>query len=209
MAHSLSTSVNNKDDCSSGGCPVDKSKGSKLVRATELPITGNPYPPRDVVIEDSPNMLELKVRSIRLSMQPYLAPMCSAYNRVNDFVSTGVAHSQNAIHRLSDNRNSLINALIISGSGLFGVALARRRGFFKKVLFGSLFFGAAGVACYPKEAQEKSQVLLYIAKNKFPVVAKQQYEKLIKLTTNATKQTDQLAPQKDSEQGPTVDGPKK
>lgn len=197
MAPSISTSGNNKDNCTSGGCPVDKPKEGKLVRATDLPITGNPYPPRDVIIEDNPNMLELKVRSIRHTIQPYFAPVCSAYNRVNDVVSTGVAHSQNAIHRLSDNRNSLINALIISGSGLLGIALVRRRGFFKKVLFGSMFFGAAGVACYPKEAQEKSQVLLYIAKNKFPVVAKQQYEKLITLTTN---QTVQSAPKQNSVQ---------
>lgn len=185
MAHSLSTSNNNKDECSSGACPVDKPRDSKLIKATELPITGNPYPPRDVIIEDNPNMLELKVRSVRQTIQPYLSPIFSAYERVSDIAATGAAHSQSAIHRLSENRNSLANAVVISGAGLVGIALARRRGFFRKLLFGSLFFGAATALCYPKEVEERAQVLMYIAKNKFPVVAKQQYDKLLNLSTTS------------------------
>lgn len=177
---------------------MDKPREGKLVKATELPITGNPYPPRDVIIEDNPNILELKVRSVRQTIQPYLSPVFSAYGRASDIVATGAAHSRSAIHQLSENRNSLLNALIISGSGLLGIGLARRRGFFKKFLMGSLFFGGAVVACYPKEAEQRAQVLLYIAKNKFPVVAKQQYEKLINLSTSTSSrsQTETMESQK-------------
>lgn len=157
---------------------VDQSKNNpNLVKATELPTHGNPRGPKNE--QDQPESgLEVQIRSMRVALAPYLSPIYSAYERTSDFVSIGVAHSQSGIERLAENQSSLVNALIISTSGLLGIALARRRGIFKKLLFGSVFFGGALAACYPKDAGEKAQLMLYIAKNKLPDLAKQQYEKL-------------------------------
>lgn len=168
MAHGAPTS-NDKDT---------QSGGKKLVKATELPIHGNPYPPKDVILNENPGFLELKVRAVRTAIQPYVSPLGTAYERTNDFFATGVAHSQNAIYRLRESQSSVFNSLIIASAGLIGVGLARKRGLIKKVLYGSVFFGGALAACYPKEAEEKAQIALYIAKNKLPGLVQEQYQKV-------------------------------
>lgn len=133
-----------------------------LVKATELPLHGNPYPPKDIVIDEQPGYLEQQVATLRR----YLAPVGVAYYRSKDILLTGYAHSQSAIHSLGENQNSLVNALVISGSGLFGLALARRKGLFKKLLYGSVFFTGAMAACYREEAQKQAQLASYIIRNK-------------------------------------------
>lgn len=161
-------------------CKEDKSQEKKLVKATDLPIHGNPYPPKDIIIEERPSKFETKIRDVRTMLQPYVSPIASTYERTSDVLATGYAHSQSAVHRLSENQSSIVSALIIATSGLVGFGLARKRNFFSKLLFGTLFLGGATVACYPKDAEEKAQLLWYIAKNKLPGVATQQYEKLFK-----------------------------
>lgn len=169
------TNDETKKDC----CNKDnKSVEKKLVKATELPIHGNPFPPKDVIQVEKPNILEVKIGQVRSVLQPYVSPVASVYEKTSDVLSIGVAHSQSAMQRLAQNQSSVLNAIIISGAGLLGVGLARRRGVFKKLLYGSVFFGGAMAACYPKDAEEKAQLTWYIMKNKLPDVAKQQYEKL-------------------------------
>ena len=158
-------------------CCTKENQEKKLVKATDLPLHGNPYPPKDVVENQEVGMLEAKVRSLRTMLQPYVSPIASAYEKTNDVISIGFAHSQSSLQRLAENQSSVLNAILISSAGLLGFGLARRRGTFKRLLFGSVFFGGAMCACYPKEAEEKAQLLWYIAQNKLPVVAKQQYEK--------------------------------
>ena len=195
MAHSN----HHQGDTSTKPCCKDETGADKkLVKATDLPLHGNPYPPKDTILVEKPTFLETKVASVRQALQPYVSPIGVAYERTNDFVSVGVAHSQSAMQRLAENQSSVVNALIISGSGLLGIALARRRGIFKKLLYGSVFFTGAFVACFPKEAEEKASMLLYIAKNKLPVVAQQQYEKLTDRTAeNVQKTTTEIVVQQE------------
>lgn len=167
-------------------CKTDQQQATaKPVKATELPTHGNPFPAKDVIQDEEPSMLEVKFRSVRTTIQPYVSPLTSAYERTSEFMSVGIAHSQNAMQRLADNQSSVVKAAIISGAGLLGIGLARRRGIFKKLLFGSVFFGGALVACYPEDAGKRAQMLWYIVQNKLPVLAKQQYEKFSKANTTS------------------------
>lgn len=179
MAHGAPTANQSSID-------KDIQSGKKLVKATELPIHGNPYPPKDVVQNEDPGFLELKVRSVRTVLQPYVSPFAVVYEKTNDFFSIGVAHSQNAIYRLRESQSSVVNSLIIATAGLIGLGLARKRGIFKKLLYGSVFFGSALVACYPKESEEKGQIAWYIARNKLPGVVQEQYQKLAGKTSPST-----------------------
>lgn len=165
-------------DCSTGACPVEK-KDDKLVKSTDLPLLGNPYPPKDVIQNDTPSQLELSVASIRRTMQPFMAPVCRAYQKTNDVLSIGVAHSQSAIGNLRENQSSLTNALVISCAGLLGLAVARRRSILKKLLFGSLLAGGATAMCYPNEVKEKADILWLMARSKLPSLVQQQYENLL------------------------------
>lgn len=175
MADQATREQSNKPCCKEDGKKAEK----KLVKATELPIHGNPFPPKDCVQVETPGMIETKVRAARTTLQPYVSPFATAYQKTSDVISIGVAHSQSTIQRLAESDSSVVNAMIISTSGLLGYALARRGGFIKKILFTSTFFGGAMAVCYPMQAKEQSQIMWYIAKNKLPDAAKQQYEKLI------------------------------
>lgn len=177
MAHGVDS---NKKEC----CKEGAKDETVLVKATDLPRHGNPYPPKDFVATDKPSMLESKITSLRSTIQPYAAPIGTAYGRVSDFAATGLAHSSSMFQRLSDSQNSIIHALLISGAGLLGAAVARRR----RILTGAIFATGAIAACYPNEATEKAQLTWYIVKNKLPDFAREQYGKLVK----ANKETDKV-----------------
>lgn len=177
------TDNKNNKDCSTGGCPVDK-KDAKLVKSTDLPLLGNPYPPRDVIQNETPSSLELSIASIRTTLQPYMAPVCKAYQKTSDVVSIGMAHSQSAIDNLRESQSSLTSVLVISGAGLLGFGLARRRGFIKRAFYGSLLAGGAATVCYPKEVKEKADILWLIAQNKLAPMVSEQYGNIVKSSMN-------------------------
>lgn len=158
-------------------CTVNPEE-KKLVRATELPLHGNPNPPRDCITVDRPGVLEQQVRKVRTTLQPYLSPIGTGYERVSDFLAVGVAHSSSAIQRLGENQNSIVNALVIAGSGLFGIGLARKRGIIRKFLYGSVFVTGAIGACYPEQTKISLMKALYIGQNKLPELLRQKYETL-------------------------------
>ena len=171
--------ADNNNAASTNACPLDKKEGNKLVKITDLPLHGNPYPPKDVIQNDEPSSLELAVRSIRTTVQPYLSPVFSAYHKTSDVLSIGVAHSQSAIENLRQNQNTITNALVISGAGFLGLAMARRRGIIKKILFSSTLAGMAAGVCYPKETKETLCIAWLMAKNNLPSLVQQQYGNLV------------------------------
>lgn len=168
------------NDCSTGSCPVPANDGAKpkLINASDLPLHGNPYPPKDVIQDESPSSLELTVRSVRTTLQPFMAPFCAAYHKTSDVLAIGAAHTQSTMANLRENQSKFKNGIIIGGAGLFGLVLARRRGIFKKILYGSVFASGAALACYPREVREKAELALFIAKDKLPGLVQQQYAKL-------------------------------
>ena len=179
-----------KNDCSNGSCTVTTNGDgkSKLVKASDLPLHGNPYPPKDIIQDDTPSSLELTVRSVRTTVQPFMAPFCSAYQKTSDILSIGAAHTRTTIANLQENRGRLKNGLIISGFGLFGLVLARRKGIFKKFLYSSLFMSGAALACYPREVREKTELAFFIAKNRLPPLVQQQYHKITGWKSSTTNQ---------------------
>lgn len=177
--------MGNKDSTTKECCKDDPSQNVNLVKATELPLHGNPNPPNPAT-EDKPGTLEVKVRAARLALKPYLAPVCSIYGKTKDVVSIGMAHSQSTIQTLSENQNGLVHWLVIGGSGLLGLTLAKKRGLFKKTIYTTIFMGAAATACFPEQAKLNGFKAWYIAKNKLPQLVKQKYDTL---TVNSSKQT--------------------
>lgn len=161
----MSTKKDDKECC--------KKEEKILVKATDLPRTGNPYPPKDFVLEERPSLLESKITSFRSSIQPFTAPVGSAYNKASDIMATGYAHSSSAIQGLSENQRPIFNGVLIAVAGLIGARIVRRR----KFITGTTFALGTFAALYPREATEKGQMLWYIAKNKLPIVAKEQYDK--------------------------------
>jgi len=164
------------DDNSSGSRP-DGKDGNKLVKSTDLPLAGNPYPPKDVIQDEAPGFLEKAIASTRMAVQPFLTPVTAAYDKTSDIVSIGVAHTQSAIQDLSDNQNAVTSGLIISGSTLLGLILSRRKGLFKKTLYATTFFTASAALCYREEAKRNFEIMWVMAKKRFPELSSP-YDKL-------------------------------
>lgn len=164
----------------------DGTSKKELIRATQLPIHGNPYPPKDVIDVHQPGFLERKIGQFRITMQPYTAPFKSAIERTNEVLTIGASHTQTSLQRLADSQNAFVSALVIAGSGLISLAMLRRRGLLTKFLVTSTITAGAAAACYPKEAEEQAKLLVYIAKNKLPTFARGQYEKLASYATTRT-----------------------
>lgn len=175
-------------DCSTGACPVEKKDG-KLVKSTDLPLLGNPYPPKDVIQNDTPSSLELSIASIRTSIQPFMAPVCKAYQKTSDVLAIGVAHSQSTFATIRESQGSFGKVLFISCSGFLGLAIARRKGIFKKLVLSSLLAGGATTYCYPQDVREKADIIWIMAKNKLPSL-KEQYGSLVSGTAKSQDESD-------------------
>lgn len=157
------------------------------MRATELPIHGNPYPPKDAIINHTPGFLELKVRAIRTSIQPYTTPIKAAFEKTNDVLAIGASHTQSSLQSLIDNQNAFSSAMLIAASGLLSLTLVRRRGIFTKFIVTSVATAGAAGVCFPNEAREKAELLVYIAKNKLPTFVSEQYKKMTSHTQSSAK----------------------
>lgn len=174
-----------KDQQKKGQTEKDKEKpcckrdsNVKPVKATELPIYGNPYPPKDSHEEEKPSSLELKIRCARHMVKPYLDPVLDGISRTSDVFSVGIAHTKSTFDRIGQSQDTTVKSLLIAGGGLFGLLLARRRGIVRKTFYGVLGFGAASVACYPERALEYGNIALFIAKEKLPTIIDSTYNRL-------------------------------
>lgn len=159
-----------------GGESQDNKTPKTLVKATELPLHGNPFPPKEP-IEEQPSQSELKVRSWRLAAQPYLSPVCAVYDRTKQFMSTGKSHTQEAIQMIRENPNNTVGKVILASTCIFGAFGIYRPGIFRKIMAASVVITGSVVAFNPEYANQKAQLALYIAKNKLPELAKEQFSK--------------------------------
>lgn len=159
-------------------CCKNKQDEAKLVKATDLPIHGNPHPPKDFIIDEKPGLIEQKVASIRSVVQPYIAPLGGAISRTSEIISIGKAHSQATLQNVYD-LDPLIKAAIVLGVTGFGWTLGRRRGLMNRFLFTSTAFVGSMFVCYRDQAPENLQVLNHIVTVKLPTLAKQEYEKYV------------------------------
>lgn len=166
-------------------CPVDKSAQSKLVRSTDLPLNGNPYPPKDVILNETPGYIEQTITSARTAVQPLFSPIGQVFTKAGDVVSIGIAHSQSAFQNLSENQGVLTSGLIMSGSALFGLLLARRKGVIKKFFYTTTFLAGSAAFCNQDAARKYIEIGWVMAKNNLPALASSQYEKLSSTLTSS------------------------
>jgi len=148
-------------------------KSGKKVKPSELPLYGNPYPPKDIILNQETGVIEDGFRATREAIAPLYSYSQEAAKRSIDFVNTGVAHSKATYQSVTQDGHVAEKALAIACGGALGFLLASRKGFFKKLLYTSIGFGGATAACYPKESGEMVEISTYIAKKKGPELVKE------------------------------------
>ncbi|XP_015785134.1 MICOS complex subunit MIC27 [Tetranychus urticae] len=159
------------DNQESTNKPCCKNKQVKMVTISELPLYGNPYPPADKIDSGERGMIEESIGAMRMAIKDNLKFLDGFTTRAKEIIDTAKAHSMTTIDYITDEENTVPKALAISGSGLFGLLLASRRGLFKKLLYTTTGAGVMTGVCYPKQSGEMLSVAGYIVKNKgFPLV---------------------------------------
>lgn len=127
----------------------------KLIKATELPRHGNPYPPKDIVIQDEqPTKLESSITSARESVAPWITPFTS---RMKNIIDTGYAHSSTAIQGLSDTQRNVFNGAVVASAAMLSYKISRRQ----KPLVGAFVALGTALVVYPE--------VRYIMQNKILV----------------------------------------
>ncbi|KAI1301522.1 hypothetical protein HDE_03235 [Halotydeus destructor] len=172
-------------------------KKAKMMKPSELPLYGNPYPPKDLIQLDEAGMLETGFKTTREAVTPYVDMASGAIDQVKRIYYTGVAHTRQTYDRISTDGNSVDKAVAITAGGLVGMLISARKGFFKKILYTATGVGIMTAACYPKQTTELAEVSTYIARKKGPEILKQysgldisQYLEEPKVTTKAIDEKD-------------------
>lgn len=138
-----------------------------------MPLYGNPYPPKDVILNQEPGVIEDGLRVTREAIAPFYSYTEDVAKRSIDIVNTGVAHTKSTYQTISQEGNNVEKALAIGAGGALGLLLAARKGFFKKLLYVSVGLGGATAICFPKETGELVEISSYIAKKKGPELVKE------------------------------------
>lgn len=139
----------------------------------QLPLYGNPYPPRDVILNEEPSGLESGIRSTREAAAPYYAIVAASGRRGAEILATAVAHTRSLYDRISDDSSSVPKAAAITAGGLTGLLIASRKGFIRKILYTGLGMTAAAAACYPSQSRELIDLSAYIARRRGPDLIKE------------------------------------
>jgi len=147
--------------------PCCQSKGhQKLIKSSELPMYGNPYPRSERIQSQSLGYIESGVKSVRQELSPFLDVIFKSSQRVNQILKTSYEHSKSTYEYISSDGNTISKAAAITSGGLLGLLISSRKGFFKKVFYISAGLTAASAACYPREAKELSQIGFFYPQNK-------------------------------------------
>lgn len=155
-----------------GAAPVVSSKEEtpsppvedKKIRRSELPI----YPKEEcqckkaapLVFKEESNVILEGISLVRKEIQGLLGQSGELVNKSVYVINTGIAHSSAQIDFLRDEDNLPARIGAIAGGSLFGLLVAVRKGFFKKLFYTTVGGLTMASVCYPKEADEYSRVAL-------------------------------------------------
>ncbi|CAG2114551.1 unnamed protein product [Medioppia subpectinata] len=154
--------------------PCCQSKANKkLIKISDLPIYGNPYPKCDRIVSEELGYIETGVRAVRQEITPYVDIAIKSSQRLQQILNTSYEHSKSTYEYISSEGNTVAKAAVITGGGLLGLLIASRKGFFKKVFYTTAGLTAGSAACYPTEAKELSQIGFFIVKTKGPEIIKE------------------------------------
>ncbi|KAL1458961.1 hypothetical protein WDU94_010980 [Cyamophila willieti] len=139
----------------------------KKIRRSELPI----YPKEEceckkapLILKEESNALLDGISVVRKEIQGLFGQSGDVINRGVLFINTGIAHSSAQIDFLRDEDNIFPRIGAITGGTLIGLLFAIRKGFFKKLIYGTTGGLMMASVCYPKEADEYSAVAFVEAK---------------------------------------------
>jgi len=140
-----------------------------MIRPSDHPMYGTPYPPKDVVlVADEAGSLESGIRTAREAAGPYYLMGLGSVQRGRELLETAFAHSRTLYEKKTDEGGSIPKAAAITAGGLTGLIIASRKGFIRKILYTGFGLTAAAAACYPQQSRELFDISTFIARRRGP-----------------------------------------
>jgi len=133
-------------------------KTKATVKASELPIYGDPAPVTfDLLEEKKPSAYFTAVSDARKFVWTYGDSVKSATSKVCDAYETTKKTTKDGLHYIQKDSGVVPRAVVISVAGLGGIVAGYRGGFFRKTLYASIAMAGAASLCYPDQAASISK----------------------------------------------------
>lgn len=131
-------------------------KDKTAIRPSELPIYVDEIK-RQVVPEqhsDEVSSIEEAVGTVRKELCSLVSEVNSLTSKASSVVKENMDASNELLDYLKEEENFLPRSGAIALSGLTGLVLGIRKGFFKRLIYMTVGAGGMASLCYPKEAEE-------------------------------------------------------
>lgn len=135
----------------------------KLLRRTELPLYGQDTPEKDTQCEE-PSNLEKGISAVRKELWVWHDKYAGYREKIVEVAVTGKEHTAVLIDQLRKDELPVPRSGAIAISGVAGLVLGLRGGWFKRIFYGSTCAGLMAAVCYPKEVAGISQDTLATTK---------------------------------------------
>ncbi|XP_022258553.1 MICOS complex subunit MIC27-like isoform X3 [Limulus polyphemus] len=133
-------------------------KTKKLLKATELPLYGDPDDCIQYELEErAPGSLELGISTLRKTASQYLYTVEETKERASQIYETAIAHSKGTYDYITHDDNAIPRAIVITVGGLGGLLLGARGGLMKKITYSGTGMLVVASLCYPRQAIELTQ----------------------------------------------------
>ncbi|GLG99863.1 MICOS complex subunit [Gryllus bimaculatus] len=136
----------------------------KLMRRTDLPLYSETHPEKGDPCDEPPSNLEKGISAIRKELWVWSDKYEGYKEKIKDVVITGKEHSSVLIEQLRKDELPVPRAGAIAISGLAGVVLGLRGGWFRRIIYGSTCAGLMAAVCYPNEVADISEDTFETAK---------------------------------------------
>jgi len=122
------------------------------VKASELPIYGDPQPVTFEVVEQQPSAYFTAVSDARKFVWTYSDTVQKATSKVCDGYEVAKKTTKDGLQYIQKDSGVVPRAVVISVAGLGGIVAGFRGGFFRKTIYASISMAGAASLCYPDQA---------------------------------------------------------
>ncbi|XP_069702265.1 MICOS complex subunit MIC27 isoform X1 [Periplaneta americana] len=158
------------DEASKADSTCKHCEAPAKLRPSELPIYESPEPGRIMEVkEEEPSSLEKTICAVRKEVWAFYGQYKDCQQKVIQFVETGKAHSESTLSFLREEATPIHRAGAIGVSGIAGLIMGLRGGWFKRILYGATGATAMAALCYPRQSAEIANESLQMAKYYFTV----------------------------------------
>jgi hypothetical protein len=135
-----------------GDADIGAKKIKTSIKASELPIYGDPEPVTFELIAHKPSAYFTAVSDARKFVWTYRDTVQNATKKVCESYEWAKKSTKDGLQYIQKDSGVVPRAVFISVAGLGGIVAGYRGGFFRKTVYASIAMASAASVCYPDQA---------------------------------------------------------